>query len=53
MDGGRLLGAAEAEAKQDAWRAASVEENGGGELLVSNEGEAVGGEITVVDCERG
>ena len=69
-----MLGAAEAEAKQAAWRAALAEASGvgvgeeasclvseGGDLLVSGEGEllvsgggeATGGEITVVDCERG
>ena len=26
--------------------------SGGGELLVSGRGKVVGGEITVVDCER-
>ena len=61
-----MLGAALASAKQAAWRAALAEASGigvggeasclvsgGGDLLASGEGEAAGGEITMVDCERG
>ena len=61
-----MLGAAKAEVKQAAWQAALAEASsvgirgeasclvsGEGDLLASGGGEAAGGEITVVDCERG